>query len=89
MRHPLLHGLYPANLGTDYTATFDVWVLLFMAFILVTLACLVFGEEDHLGRILLVESPRPKKAPRSWKKRDRNDSPEMASVPARPTIADD
>ncbi len=61
MRHPLLHGLYPANLGTDYTATFDVWVLLFMAFILVTLACLVFGEEDHLGRILLVESPRSKK----------------------------
>jgi ABC-2 type transport system permease protein len=95
MRHPLLHGLYAANLGTDYTAAFDVWVLLFMAVILVTLACLVFGEEDHLGRILLVESPKPKKGPREWKKRDRSDSSELSSVPAaapppaRPSVADD
>ena len=44
MRHSLLHGLFAANLGTDYTATLDVWVLLVMAFILVLLACLVFGE---------------------------------------------
>jgi ABC-2 type transport system permease protein len=90
MRHPLLHGLYPANLGTDYTATFDVWVLLVMAVILVTLACLVFGEEDHLGRILLVESPKPKKQPRSWKKPDRAGVSELAAAPANPpAVADD
>jgi len=62
MRHPLLNGLYPANLGSDYTARFDIWVLAGLAFVLLALASLLFGEEDHLGRILLTESPRTGRA---------------------------
>jgi ABC-2 type transport system permease protein len=56
MRHPLLHGLYPANLGSDYTARFDVWVLLALTLVLLALAGMLFGEEEHLGRILLSEA---------------------------------
>jgi ABC-2 type transport system permease protein len=58
MRHPLLHGLYPVNLGADYTVRFDIWVLVALTAVLLALACLLFGEEDHLGRILLTEAPR-------------------------------
>jgi ABC-2 type transport system permease protein len=61
MRHPLLQGLYPANLSSDYTARFDVWVLVLLSIVLIGLAILLFGEEDHLGRILLTESPRAKR----------------------------
>jgi ABC-2 type transport system permease protein len=60
MRHPLLQGLYPGNLGTDYTVSFDVLVLLLVSLVLLALASLLFGEEEHLGRILLVEAPRPR-----------------------------
>jgi ABC-2 type transport system permease protein len=58
MRHPLLGGLYPGNLGTDYTVRFDILVLVLVTVILTTLACLLFGEEDHLGKVLLNEPPR-------------------------------
>jgi ABC-2 type transport system permease protein len=58
MRHPLLRGLYPGNLGTDYTVSFDVLVLVLVSVVLLALASLLFGEEEHLGRILLVEPPR-------------------------------
>jgi ABC-2 type transport system permease protein len=61
MRHPLLEGLYPGNLGTDYTARFDVLVLILVSVVLLTLACLLFGEEDHLGRVLLNEPPRARR----------------------------
>ncbi len=60
MRHPLLRGLYPGNLGTDYTISFDVLVLVLVSAVLIALASLLFGEEEHLGRILLVEPPRPR-----------------------------
>lgn len=60
MRHPLLRGLYPGNLGTDYTISFDVMVLVLVSLVLLALAGLLFGEEEHLGRILLVETPRKK-----------------------------
>jgi ABC-2 type transport system permease protein len=58
MRHPLLNGLYPGNLGTDYTVGFDILVLSLFSVVLLALASLLFGEEEHLGRILLVEPPR-------------------------------
>jgi ABC-2 type transport system permease protein len=58
MRHPLLQGLYPANLSSDYTARFDVWVLALLTLLLVGVAIMLFGEEEHLGRILLTEAPR-------------------------------
>ena len=58
MRHPLLEGLYPGNLGTDYKVSFDVLVLVLVSLVLLALASLLFGEEEHLGRILLVEAPR-------------------------------
>jgi ABC-2 type transport system permease protein len=58
MRHPLLNGLYPGNLGTDYTASFDLLVLGLMSIVLLALASLLFGEEHHLTRILLLEPPR-------------------------------
>ena len=64
MRHPLLRGLYPGNLGTDYTVAFDVMALVLISAIMLTLASLLFGEEEHLGRILLVEAPRAKKGSR-------------------------
>ena len=56
MRHPLLQGLYTANLSSDYTARFDVLALALISVVMVGLAILLFGEEDHLGRILLTES---------------------------------
>jgi ABC-2 type transport system permease protein len=59
IRHALLAGEYPANLGSDYTARFDVLVLVALAVVLLALASLLFGEEEHLGRILLTEqAPR-------------------------------
>jgi ABC-2 type transport system permease protein len=58
MRHPLLAGLYPANLSTDYTWWFDVLVLAVVAVILLVLAGALFGEEDHLARILLSDEGR-------------------------------
>jgi len=58
MRHPLLQGLYPANLSSSYTARFDILVLVASSIILTGVAILLFGEEDHLGRILLTEAPR-------------------------------
>lgn len=57
MRHPLLNGLYPGNLGADYTVRFDIWVLLALTAVALALASLLFGEEEHLGRILLTEAP--------------------------------
>jgi ABC-2 type transport system permease protein len=66
MRHPLLQGLYPGNLGTDYSSMYDVWVMLGIGIVLLILACLLFGEEDHLGKILLTEAPR-KKVGRSYR----------------------
>lgn len=62
MRHPLLAGQYPGNLGSNYTATFDVWVLLLIALALILLAGLLFGDEEHLGRILLIDAPRPRRS---------------------------
>jgi ABC-2 type transport system permease protein len=61
IRHPLLRGLYPVNLGTDYTVRFDVMVLTLVSVVLLMLASLLFGEEDHLTRILLTESPRARR----------------------------
>jgi ABC-2 type transport system permease protein len=58
MRHPLLNGLYPVNLGSDYTVRFDVLVLAGFTLVLFALASLLFGEEEHLGRVLLTETPR-------------------------------
>ena len=58
MRHPLLSGEYPANFSADYTARFDLLVLLAFSAVSLLLASLLFGEEDHLGRILLTEPPR-------------------------------
>ena len=60
MRHPLLSGEYPANFSSDYTWHFDLVVLLAFTAVTLTLAALLFGEEDHLGRILLTEGRRPK-----------------------------
>ena len=60
MRHPLLNGLYPVNLGSDYTVRFDVLVLVGFTLVLFALASLLFGEEEHLGRVLLTEAPRAK-----------------------------
>lgn len=58
LRHPLLAGQYPGNLGTDYTASFDILVLVAVTAILLPLAAALFGEEEHLGRILLTEQRR-------------------------------
>jgi ABC-2 type transport system permease protein len=57
MRHLLLEGLYPANLSASYTARFDVLVLVLFGIVLTGIAMFLFGEEDHLSRILLTESP--------------------------------
>jgi ABC-2 type transport system permease protein len=94
MRHPLLRGLYPGNLGTDYTVGFDVMVLLLVSVVMLTLAGLLFGEEEHLGRILLVETPRAKgaKAPRRWRKpaaRERVEPSAGTSAPAGPASPSD
>ena len=58
MRHALLAGEFPANLSSDYTTQFDLLVLVVLAVVLLALACLLFGEEEHLGRILLTDPPR-------------------------------
>jgi ABC-2 type transport system permease protein len=63
MRHPLLHGLYAANLSSDYTARFDVAILVVITLILLALASLLFGEEEHLARVLLTETPRARARP--------------------------
>jgi ABC-2 type transport system permease protein len=64
MRYPLLQGHQPGNFAADYTERFDIIALVLIGTILLILACLLFGEEDHLGRILLVESPRVRGAPK-------------------------
>ncbi len=70
MRDALLSGLYVGNFGSTYTTTFDIAVLVAMSVVLFALAALLFGEEEHLGRILLVDKPRsPKKSPAGWGKR--------------------
>ena len=58
MRHPLLHGLYAANLSSDYTSQFDVAILAAITLILLALASLLFGEEEHLAKVLLTDTPR-------------------------------
>jgi ABC-2 type transport system permease protein len=58
MRHPLLNGLYAANLSSDYTSLFDVMVLGIIAVLLFVLASVLFGEEEHLAKVLLTEPPR-------------------------------
>ena len=91
MRHPLLQGLYPGNLGTDYRVMFDVMVLTLCAVVLVTLASLLFGEEEHLGRILLSEPPRKRgeqaastgrRAP--WRRAPAEPARERTEAPAPP-----
>lgn len=70
MRDALLSGLYVGNFGSDYTSRFDIAVLVSMSVVLFALAALLFGEEDHLGRILLVDTPRgPKRSAAGWRSR--------------------
>jgi ABC-2 type transport system permease protein len=65
MRHALLAGQYTGNLGSDYRATFDIAVLALTAVVLLALAMLLFGEEEHLTSILLTDQPgRRRSAPR-------------------------
>jgi ABC-2 type transport system permease protein len=69
MRDALLSGLYVGNFGSDYKAAFDIAVLLVLSLVLFALAALLFGEEDHLGLILLVDTPRrgaKQPAARGW-----------------------
>jgi ABC-2 type transport system permease protein len=82
MRHPLLRGLYPGNLGTDYLVSFDVMVLALFGVVMLALASLLFGEEEHLGRILLVEPPRKKGPKPSRMKRLVGREQKTAEVPA-------
>jgi ABC-2 type transport system permease protein len=87
MRHPLLEGLYPGNLGTDYTISFDLLALSLFAIVMLTLASLLFGEEEHLGRILLVDTPRAKgtKAPQAPRRFGQRRKPaEVAVSPPAP-----
>jgi ABC-2 type transport system permease protein len=63
MRHPLLHGLYAANLSSDYTPGFDVMILVAITLILLALASLLFGEEEHLAKVLLTEAPHARARP--------------------------
>jgi ABC-2 type transport system permease protein len=55
MRHTLLRGLYAANLSSDYHATFDIEVLVLVTVLLTVLASLLFGEEEHLAKVLLTD----------------------------------
>jgi len=57
MRHVLLAGQYTGNLGSDYHAGFDIAILVLAAIVLLALAMLLFGEEDHLASILLTDAP--------------------------------
>jgi len=69
MRYALLSGLYVGNFGSNYKAPFDIAVLVVVTVVLFSLAALLFGEEDHLGRILLTDSPRKaKRSATSWRK---------------------
>ena len=65
MRHALLQGTYPGNLGPDYTVRFDVIVLAAFTGVCLLLAVGLFGEEDHLGRILLSAPQRRRSRTRS------------------------
>jgi ABC-2 type transport system permease protein len=68
MRYALLSGLYVGNFGSNYKAPFDIAVLVVVTVVLFALAALLFGEEDHLGRILLTDSPRKAKRTRAgWR----------------------
>lgn len=58
MRHALLKGTFPGNLGPDYTLSFDGIVLAAFALIALVLAAQLFDQEEHLGRILLTGAPR-------------------------------
>jgi ABC-2 type transport system permease protein len=58
MRHVLLAGQYTGNLGSDYHVGFDIAVLTMTAIVLLVLAMLLFGEEDHLASILLTDASR-------------------------------
>jgi ABC-2 type transport system permease protein len=70
MRDALLSGLYVGNFGSNYTSRYDIAVLLAMSIVLFALSVLLFGEEDHLGRILLVDKPRgPKRSTASLRSR--------------------
>jgi len=64
MRHPLLNGLYPANLGTDYSWQSDVLVLTLATLVLLVIAGALFGEEDHLAKILLSDGARGRRVRR-------------------------
>jgi len=74
MRHPLLHGLYPVNLGSDYTVRFDMLVLVGFGVVLFALAALLFGEEEHLGRILLTDAG-PRRRARTLRRSPQIESP--------------
>jgi ABC-2 type transport system permease protein len=63
MRHTLLAGQYTGNLGSDYNATFDIAVLVVTAIVLLALAMMLFGEEDHLASILLTDEPGRRRSP--------------------------
>jgi ABC-2 type transport system permease protein len=84
MRHPLLAGQFPGNLGSAYTATFDAWVLLLLSLVLMLLATLLFGEEDHLGRILLTDAPRARAQRRSLRRPRRASARIARPAPAPP-----
>ena len=58
MRHSLLHGTYPGNLGPDYTQRFDLIVLVAFGLVYLGIASALFGEDDHVGLILLNAQPR-------------------------------
>ena len=58
MRHSLLHGTYPGNLGPDYTQRFDLIVLVAFGLVCLGIASALFGEDDHVGLILLNAQPR-------------------------------
>lgn len=57
-RHALLHGTYPGNLGPDYTVRFDAVVLIAFSLVCFAVASSLFGEDDHVGKILLNAQPR-------------------------------
>jgi ABC-2 type transport system permease protein len=83
MRYALLSGLYVGNFGADYKAAFDITVLVVVSLILFLLAAMLFGEEEHLGRILLVERPRERnRGAGSWRSRLPHRKPAPARTPA-------
>ncbi len=60
MRHPLLEGLYPANFASDYTVRHDVILLVAFTVVFFLLASLLFGAEDHLSKVMLLDQRRRK-----------------------------